>query len=168
MSRYIVIGGAGFIGINTAKELANRGHEVTLVDRVRLEIEHENIQCSVIDIHDMDALKSLMPGADGVFHFAAIADIADALLRPYETIQTNVMGTVNVLEAMLQAGVRRLMYASTMYVYSPYGGSIARASRLLRPSLKPMAMKRELSTQFCGTAVCTAPVRRSGTDYADM
>ena len=74
MSRYIVIGGAGFIGINTAKELANRGHEVTLVDRVRLEIEHENIQCSVIDIHDMDALKSLMPGADGVFHFAAIAD----------------------------------------------------------------------------------------------
>ena len=122
MSRYIVIGGAGFIGLNTAKELAKRGHEVSLVDRVLLEVEHENIQCSVVDSHDVGALKSLMPWADGVFHFAAIADIADALQRPYETIQTNVMGTVNVLEAMLHAGVQRLMYASTMYVYSPYGG----------------------------------------------
>ena len=68
------------------------------------------------------------PGNDCWYHFAGISDIAEAKARPHDTLNLNVMGTTKVLEASVRANVDRVVYASTMYVYSPYG-SFYRASK---------------------------------------
>jgi UDP-glucose 4-epimerase len=80
------------------------------------------------DILDRDTVNTVVSGAKYLYHFAGIADIAEAKERPFDTINLNVMGTTVALEAAVKSGVERFIYASTMYVYSPYG-SFYRASK---------------------------------------
>jgi len=69
-----------------------------------------------------------MKKTDVIYHFAGIADIGDAKARPYDTIESNVMGVTKVLDEAVRSGVTRFVYASTMYVYSHFG-SFYRASK---------------------------------------
>jgi UDP-glucose 4-epimerase len=71
---------------------------------------------------DLDGLSAAVAGSDAVYHFAAFADLNEALDKPLDTVRVNVLGTVNVLEACRRHGVKRLVYASTVYVYSREGG----------------------------------------------
>ena len=80
------------------------------------------------DILDRDTVNTVVSGAKYLYHFAGIADIGEAKERPFDTINLNVMGTTVALEAAVKSGVERFIYASTMYVYSPYG-SLYRASK---------------------------------------
>ena len=128
MGRVVVIGGSGFLGSHTADELSSCGHEVVILDR------QESIWCSkdqimmTGDILDRDDLRGALKGADYVYLFAGIADIEESSSKPLETISLNVMGVVNTLEEARLAGVRRVIFASTMYVYSRFG-SFYRASK---------------------------------------
>lgn len=74
------------------------------------------------DVLDLAALEAALRESDVVYHFAALADLNEALKRPLETLQVNVAGTVNVLEACRRNAVSRVIYASTVYVYSREGG----------------------------------------------
>jgi UDP-glucose 4-epimerase len=74
------------------------------------------------DLLDGDALENAMEGMDHVFHLAGFADLNRARNRPLETAQLNVIGTVRCLEAALAAGVERLVFSSSVYVYSREGG----------------------------------------------
>jgi UDP-glucose 4-epimerase len=80
------------------------------------------------DLMDRDFIKSVLKGAKYVYHFAGIADISEAIDKPYATVESNVMGTSTALDAAVNADVERFIYASTMYVYSSYG-SFYRASK---------------------------------------
>jgi len=80
------------------------------------------------DILDRDTVNGVVSGAKYLYHFAGIADIGEAKERPFDTVNLNVMGTTVALEAAVKSGVERFIYASTMYVYSPYG-SFYRASK---------------------------------------
>jgi UDP-glucose 4-epimerase len=126
--KVVVIGGAGFMGSHTADELTKRGYDVTVFDCVKSQWINESQTMVVGNIMDGELLFEIVRNAKYVYHFAGVADISEAKQNPSETININIMGVTNALEASVQAEVERFIYASTMYVYSSHG-SFYRASK---------------------------------------
>lgn len=122
MKQACVIGGSGFLGSHVVDQLSDAGYAVRVFDRKRSQWLRGDQTMIVGDILDSEALRAAVHGCDAVFNFAAIADLNDALNKPLQTVQINILGTVNALEACRDAGVRRFVYASTVYVYSREGG----------------------------------------------
>ena len=120
--KLLVTGGAGYIGSIVARQLLAAGQEVTVLDN--LERGHrqaipEWAQLVVADLLDRDAVDATLRdgGFDGVMHFAALALVAESVSHPERYYRTNVGGTLNLLEAMVAAGVPRLVFSSTCAVY---------------------------------------------------
>ena len=128
MDKVVVIGGSGFMGSHTADELTKRGYAVSIYDRCSSPWLLDQQQMFVGDMLDRNALIQCCKDARYIFHFGGIADIQESLDQPLETIQTNIMGTTIALEAAIEVGVERFLYASTLYVYSPFG-SFYRATK---------------------------------------
>jgi UDP-glucose 4-epimerase len=124
----IVIGGSGFMGSHTADELTNRGYDVTIYDLSPSPWLKDGQKMVVGDYTKDEDLVSAMECAEVLYQFAGIADIGQSREQPYDTIESNVMGLTKVLEAARVVGLKRIMYASTMYVYSNQG-SFYRASK---------------------------------------
>jgi UDP-glucose 4-epimerase len=114
----VVFGGSGFLGSHVADELSNRGYLVTVFDARPSQWLREDQSMAVGDILDGRAVAGAVGGADVVYHFAGIAGLDDARRYPLRTIETNVLGTANILEACRLSGVTRFVFASTVYVYS--------------------------------------------------
>lgn len=130
--KYLVFGGAGFIGSHMTDYLISEGHEVTVVDNL-LSGYRENINPKAhfinADIRDLDAIEPLVKGQDGVFNYAAIARTPWCIDDPVLCHETNVTGTLNILEACRRQRVKRVMLSSSNVVYAfetPY-----RASKLM-------------------------------------
>jgi UDP-glucose 4-epimerase len=117
-----VLGGSGFLGSHVADELTAAGYAVRIYDRSESRWLGPGKTMILGDILDLDALRAAVAGCEVVFNFAAIADLNDARDKPLETARSNVLGAVNALEACRASGVRRFVYASTVYVYSREGG----------------------------------------------
>ena len=123
--RALVTGGAGFIGSHICQELLSRGHQVVAVDNLangRLENfdefeDSKNFEFQKINILDRDRLAPLFKGVDWVFHMAGLADIVPSIERPDLYFDVNVKGTLNVLEAAKNAGVKRFAYAASSSSY---------------------------------------------------
>ena len=120
---YLVTGGAGFIGSNTVDELVRRGHGVTVLDdlsagkEVNLEKVRQQITFIRGSITDREAVEKACRGADYVLHLAARTSVPRSVKQPLETNQINVDGTLNVLVAARDAGVRRVVFASSSSIY---------------------------------------------------
>jgi UDP-glucose 4-epimerase len=128
MTVSVVTGGAGFLGSHLADELVGRGHAVTVFDRTPARDLPPDRKQVVGDLADFELLCRTIAGADTVYHYAALSDLNRARDLPRETVQANVAGTVNVLEAARLAKVKRFVFSSTIYVYSSEG-SFYRASK---------------------------------------
>ena len=123
--RYVVTGGAGFIGSNLVDRLLALGHQVVVYDNLstgRLELlgsarAHNNFQLVEGDVLDGDRLTAACAGADFVFHLAANADVRFGTDHPRKDLEQNTIGTFTVLEAMRAAGVRRIGFSSTGSIY---------------------------------------------------
>ncbi len=125
----IVIGGSGFLGSHVADELTRKGIEVTIFDLVESEFIQKDKQSFIKGgIQDADLLKSAIHGMDFVFIFSSIADIKEAHLNPYRTIEVNVLFLTSVLDICNKSNVKRVIYASSIYVYSN-NGSFYKASK---------------------------------------
>jgi UDP-glucose 4-epimerase len=113
----LVTGGSGFIGSHVVDKLKAKGVDVRVFDGIapsyRTDIEHYNG-----NLLDMTALSFAMNGIDAIFHLAAVADVKDVFNDPHNSEAINVRGTINVLEAARRAGVKRVVYGSTTWVYS--------------------------------------------------
>lgn len=117
-----VIGGSGFLGSHVADHLSEAGHEVLIFDRKPSPWLRDDQRMLVGDLLDTSILNEAISGAEIVYHFAALADLNDALDKPLETVRVNILGTVQALEASRIHKVKRFIYASTVYVYSREGG----------------------------------------------
>ncbi len=128
MNKVLVIGGSGFMGSHTADLLSDNGYIVTILDKVKSPWLRDDQTMVVGDAMDSNVLMSAMNEVDYVFYFAGIADIAEAKVNPYKTIEVNIMGLTKALEAGVKNNIAKFIYASTMYVYSAQG-SFYRASK---------------------------------------
>jgi nucleoside-diphosphate-sugar epimerase len=121
--RYLVTGGAGFIGSNTVDELVRRGETVTVLDNFSAGREENLRQCaSKIEIirgsiTDLAAVQKACKGVDYVIHLAALTSVPRSVKDPLETNHVNIDGTLNVLVAARDAKVRRLVYAASCSAY---------------------------------------------------
>jgi UDP-glucose 4-epimerase len=122
MKRACVIGGAGFLGSHVADQLSDAGYSVRVYDQTASRWLRRDQQMIIGDILDLESLRTAIAGSEVVYNFAAIADLNDALDKPLQTVQTNILGTVNILEGCRLNAVKRFVYASTIYVYSREGG----------------------------------------------
>ena len=118
----VVVGGSGFLGSHVSDELTKAGYLVKVVDRRPSSWIKQQQEMIVTDLINEGELGAAMKDASVVFNFAALSDLNEALRKPVETAQINVMGNLNVLEACRRAGVERFVYASSVYVSSRYGG----------------------------------------------
>lgn len=128
MEKAIVFGGSGFLGSHVADELTAKGYEVTIFDLHTSPFLKSNQQMILGNILDKDLVKHAISRMDYVFNFAGLADINEAKDKPEQTVNLNILGNVNLLEAAKEAKIKRFVYASTIYVYSE-SGSFYRASK---------------------------------------
>jgi UDP-glucose-4-epimerase GalE len=149
----LVTGGAGYIGAHTTRALLKHGYDVTVVDDLsrgyRHNVEPERLR--VINVADTDGLTRLMEVKtfDAVIHFAAFIAVGESTVKPEMYFQNNVAGSLSLFNAMLRAGVRRLVFSSTAAVYgmpkttpitedfpydpiNPYGESKVMVEKILR------------------------------------
>ncbi|MBL79923.1 MAG: NAD-dependent epimerase [Nitrosomonadaceae bacterium] len=124
----IVFGASGFLGSHVAEELSKDGYQVRLFDCTSSDFKRSDQEMIVGDIMNLEDVTKAIEGASIVYNFAAIADIDEANERPLATAEVNIIGNMNVLEASRIAGVRRFIFASSVYVYSE-SGSFYRASK---------------------------------------
>ena len=121
------------MGSHAADELSARGYAVTVFDRIQSPLSSNQTMITG-DMMDESVLESAFSGMDYIYYFAGVADIGEAKEKPYETINSNVMGVTLALKVAVASKVKRFVYASTMYVYSSHG-SFYRASKQAAESI---------------------------------
>jgi UDP-glucose 4-epimerase len=119
--KLLVTGGAGYIGSIVAGRLLAAGHEVVVLDnleRGHREAVPDGARLEIADLLDREAVERVVGnGFDGVLHFAALALVGESVAHPERYYRTNVGGTLNLLDAMRVADIRRLVFSSTCAVY---------------------------------------------------
>jgi UDP-glucose 4-epimerase len=135
----LVTGGSGFLGRYLIKELVRRGIETVNYDKtfppsLSTDVLPDTLTCVQGDIRDLEKLTEVMDGCDLVFHTAAMANLDETRGKPVQTMEVNVIGTVNCLEAARSTGVKRFLFASSVYASGKWG-SFYRVSKQAGESL---------------------------------
>lgn len=118
----MVVGGAGYIGSHAVKQLVEAGHRVVAVDnlfRGHRQAVHPKAEFHELDLADTEALIDALRqhAVECVMHFAALAYVGESVTYPLQYYENNTAGTISMLRAMHQAGVKRLVFSSTCAVY---------------------------------------------------
>ncbi len=154
--KYIVTGGAGFIGSNIVKKLAARGDKVTVIDNLNtgkeenLELVRDKITFLNDTILNMDLLEKETKGIDGIFHQAALASVQDSFSKPEEYHDVNVNGTENILKLAKKYNFK-VVYASSSSVYgNPEKIPISEldSKNPINPYAKTKLKKEELAKKY--------------------
>jgi UDP-glucose-4-epimerase GalE len=122
MARVVVTGGAGYIGSHAVRALVDAGHAVAVLDDLsagHAQSVPNGVPLIRAAIHDRDAVYNTLVDhrADAVMHFAAWLSVGESVRKPVEYYANNVTGTMTVLQAMRDAGVKRFIFSSTAAVY---------------------------------------------------
>ena len=148
MKKILVTGGVGFIGTNLIKRLLSEGHEVISVDNYstgKKENEQEGCVYHDLDIND----RELNFNVDVIFHIAALARIQPSLIRPQETIEANVNGTLNVLELARKNNTPVIFAGSSSFHHGLYGSSYAWSKHAGEQLCKLYSEVYGLNTSIC-------------------
>ena len=117
-----VLGGSGFLGSHVADELSKRGHKVIIFDKKKSKWIRSDQKMFIGNILNPNDLENVIKNTDVVFHFAALSDLNVAATRPLETAKVNIVGTINALTVSREHGVKRFIYASSIYANTEEGG----------------------------------------------
>lgn len=153
-SRYLVTGGAGFIGSNIVEELLKRGQHVRVFDnfatgrRENLEAFAANIELHEGDLRDEAAVKRAVQGCDYVLHQAALGSVPRSINDPVTTNEVNIRGTLNVLIAARDAGVKRVVAASSSSVYGNTP-TLPKVETMAMLPLSPYAVSKLATEKYC-------------------
>jgi UDP-glucose 4-epimerase len=154
MAVYVVTGGGGFIGSHIAHELIRRGETVKVIDnfstgkRENVKAFEKNAEVIEADITDAKRLAELFKGVDYVIHQAAIPSVPKSILDPVKSHNANVNGTLNVLVSARDAGVKRVVYASSS---SLYGNSptLPKHEGMMPNPLSPYGAQKLFAEMYC-------------------
>ncbi len=151
---YVITGGAGFIGSNIAERLLREGHAVRIVDnfatgkRENLDALPAGYELYEVSITEKPALDAAFAGADYVLHQAALPSVPRSIDDPLTTHEYNVTGTLNVLLAARDAGVRRVVYAASSSAYGDIDGEFKVETMAPRP-LSPYGVAKLAGEYYC-------------------
>jgi len=154
MNKYLVTGGAGFIGSHITEELVKRGHEVRVVDNF-LTGKRENIasfldKIELIegDIRDFEVCKRASEGMDFVLHQAALPSVPRSIKDPLLTNEINIKGTLNLLLASREVEVKRVVFASSSSVYGD-DPQLPKKEGSEGSPLSPYAVSKRVGEMYC-------------------
>lgn len=154
MARYLITGGAGFIGSNLVEALRNQGETVRVLDDFSTG-KHENLapwkhDIEILEgsIEDFDLCNTAMEGVDYVLHQAALPSVPKSIKLPRETNNINIGGIVNLLVAARDAGVKRFVFAASS---SAYGNTevLPKVETMPPQPLSPYAIQKLTGEQYC-------------------
>src|SRR3712207_1502004 len=153
MSTVLVTGGGGFIGSHLVERLLSDGHEVRVLDSFatgrRENLAHlGDVDVVEGDVQSYERVHTAVRGCDAVLHQAALPSVPRSVQDPLMTNVVNVTGTLNVLLAARDAGVRRVVYASSSSVYGPGRELPKREDAPPRP-VSPYAVSKLAAESYC-------------------
>jgi UDP-glucose 4-epimerase len=154
MASYLVTGGAGFIGSHLVEELLRRGQKVRVLDnfstgkRENLHGLMDQIELIEGDIRSYHIVREAVQGIDFVLHQGALPSVPRSINDPITTNEVNVGGTLNVLDASKDAGVKRVVYASSSSVYGPDPELPVREDMTPQP-VSPYAVAKLTGEKYC-------------------
>ena len=154
--RCLVTGGAGFIGSNLVDKLIDDGHEVIIFDNYstgKKENVNPKAKFFLVDISHEPSFKSktmkdIMTGVDVVFHTAAMARVQPSIDNPTDFNNVNVNGTLNMLKACVDYGVKRFIFSSSSSVYGDVETTPTPETHKLNP-MSPYALQKLIGEQYC-------------------
>lgn len=147
MSKYLVTGGAGFIGSHIVDALVGAGHEVVVLDNLssghkeNLSGAWDKINFIEGDIRDPETCLMASKGCNGIFHEAALVSVADSVERPRDNHEINITGTLNVLEAARVNGAKRMVFASSAAIYGD-NPELPKTEDMLPEPMSPYAVAK--------------------------
>ncbi len=154
MLAYLVTGGSGFIGSHLAQNLAAQGERVRILDDLstgrieNLASFREQVEFVQADIRRLDAIRPYFEGVDYVLHMAAMPSVPRSVADPVTSNAVNVEGTLNVLLAARDAGVKRVVFAASSAAYGD-NPRMPRVETLLPAPLSPYALTKVTGEYYC-------------------
>jgi nucleoside-diphosphate-sugar epimerase len=155
MSHYLVTGGAGFIGSNLVKALLAQGHTVRVLDnfstgkRTNLQDCLGQIDLIEGDLTDLDDVRRAVKGIEVVLHQGAVPSVAKSIDDPLGSNQANVNGTLHVLVAARDSGVRRVIFASSSSIYGDQDPEVPKVETMTPQPISPYAIAKQAAERYC-------------------
>lgn len=155
MSRFLVTGGAGFIGSNLTFELVDRGEEIKVLDNnstgnkenIKGLITKKRIEYIKGDLRNEATVKKCCKNTDYIVHLAALPSVARSLKEPILVNEVNVLGTLNVLTAAKEENVKRVVFISSSSVYGR--NKLPQNEKMDYDALSPYALTKVIGEQYC-------------------
>ena len=154
MAQYLVTGGAGFIGSNIVSELLRRGERVRVLDnfstgkRDNLWPFGEKIELVEGDVRSYHLVREAVDGVDFILHQAALPSVPRSVKDPITSNEVNVTGTINVLDAAKECGVKRVVFASSSSIYGDLE-ALPKTEDMLPKPLSPYAVSKLAGEKYC-------------------
>ncbi len=154
MKSYLITGGCGFIGVNLISRLVAEGASVRILDNLSLgkreDVDPLGVDLQVGDIRDLPAVAAACKGVDVVVHLAAHTRVVESVTNPELNFEINAIGTMNVLRACREAGVKKMIFAST-------GGAIlGEQEPPVHEGMVPRPISPYGASKLVGEAYCSA------------
>ena len=154
LAKYLVTGGAGFIGSHLVEAILERGDVVRLLDnfstgkRETIELFRNNVEIIEGDIRSYQIVREAVKGIDFVLHQGALPSVPRSLKDPITTNEVNVGGTLNILEAARDASVSRVVFASSSSVYGS-SPKLPKQEEMLPQPISPYAVSKLAGERYC-------------------
>ena len=152
--KFLVTGGAGFIGSNIVEELLKRGYDIRVLDnfatgkRENLKQFEKDIELIEGDIRSFHIVQQAVKDIDVILHQAALPSVPRSIKDPITSNEVNVVGTLNILEAAKDAGVKRVVYASSSSVYGD-NPALPKHEGMMPNPLSPYAVSKLAGEKYC-------------------
>ena len=156
MANVLVTGGAGFIGSNLTEALLEQGHAVRVLDNfssgkrenLLFGKNHPGLEVVEGDISEHRTCQSAVKGVEVAFHQAALPSVPQSIEDPFTSNRVNVEGTLNVLLAARDAGVKRVIYASSCAIYGD-DPTLPKKEEMTPHPLSPYALQKYVGERYC-------------------
>lgn len=154
VGRILVTGGAGFIGSHLVDALLGKGYKIRVLDNLstgkvtNLPVDNADLELVVGDVADSAVVDQAMRDCSAVVHLAAVASVQASVDDPVATHQANFVGTLNVCQSMLKAGVKRVVFASSAATYGNNGEGTAITEDTPKSPLTPYASDKLASEYY--------------------